>query len=71
METAAVKAYLPKPLKRQAFAAFALRDLNFSRWAREQLEAWLQEIQTPGESPLPAQARGDKAVSQTCEVGRV
>jgi hypothetical protein len=43
MEMAATKVYLPKPLKRRAFAAFAMAETNFSRWARENLERWLQD----------------------------
>ena len=39
-----VKAYMTRSLRRRAFAAFAMRDTNFSRWTREQLEAWLKEI---------------------------
>jgi hypothetical protein len=34
-----VKAYIPRQLKRQAFAAFAMEETNFSRWVRQQLDA--------------------------------
>jgi hypothetical protein len=44
-----VKAYISRALRRQAFAAFALRDTNYSRWTREQLEQWLEEVASHGE----------------------
>jgi hypothetical protein len=44
-----VKAYIPRPLRRRAFAAFALLDTNYSRWTREHLERWLQEVASKGE----------------------
>jgi hypothetical protein len=43
-EMTGTKVYLPQPLKRWAFAAFALTGTNFSRWTREQLARWLREI---------------------------
>jgi hypothetical protein len=46
-DTVKTQVYLPRALKRQAFAAFALRDLNFSRWARQQLEGWLKAQEAP------------------------
>jgi hypothetical protein len=43
-EMTATKVYLPKSLKRRAFAAFALTGTNFSRWSREHLAHWLRGI---------------------------
>ena len=43
-----VKAYIPRPLRRGAFAAFALLDTNYSRWTREHLERWLHEVAPQG-----------------------
>lgn len=58
MDRTTVKAYLPRDLKRAAFAAFAWRDLTFSAWAREQLERWLRDMNVPGEALSPgAQGR--------------
>jgi hypothetical protein len=48
MDSAAMKAYVPKALKRRAFAAFAMLDTNYSRWTREQLEKWLASNQQEG-----------------------
>jgi hypothetical protein len=39
-----VKAYIPRTLRRRAFAAFALFDTNYSQWTREHLEAWLRQV---------------------------
>jgi hypothetical protein len=44
METVAVKASMPRHLRRQAFAPFALRDMTFSAWVRPPLEYWLCEV---------------------------
>jgi hypothetical protein len=52
MEMIATKVYLPKPLKRRAFAAFAMADTNFSRWTRECLERWLNEKGIADPQPL-------------------
>lgn len=52
METTAVKGYIPRNLRRTAFAQFALRDLTFSGWLREHLERWVQdnaEVAPPSE----------------------
>jgi len=54
MDKATVKLYLPRDLKRAAFAAFAWHDLTFSAWAREQLEQWLHDIKVPGEALSPS-----------------
>lgn len=51
MDVVAVKAYLPKSLKRQAFVACALRGMTYSRWTREQLEGWLK-AQKPVENGM-------------------
>jgi hypothetical protein len=44
-----VKAYIPRHLRRRAFAAFAMLDTNYSRWTREHLERWLEELMAHGE----------------------
>jgi hypothetical protein len=52
----AIKAYVPKALKRQAFAAFQFHDLNFGVWTRQHLERWLQEVGAPREPREPGKA---------------
>jgi hypothetical protein len=42
-ELAQVKAKIPKALKRQAFATFALQDEKFNRWLERELRAFVQE----------------------------
>ena len=39
-----IKATIPRPLKRRAFAALAMREERFNRWLRTQLEDWLQQL---------------------------
>ena len=40
-----VKATIPRPLKRRAFAVFALHEEKFNRWLQTQMETWLQQIE--------------------------
>ena len=42
-ELVQVKAEIPRELKRQVFALFALRDQRFNRWLQTQMETWLQQ----------------------------
>jgi len=65
MEMMATKVYLPKPLKRRAFAAFAMEDMNFSRWTREQLEKWLDARSAPESQAVLGQEgwHGAKAIA--------
>jgi hypothetical protein len=49
MEIVSVKAYIPRHLRRLAFAQFALQEMTFSTWVRTHLEQWLEEIGTPRE----------------------
>ena len=37
MEVTSVKGYIPRDLRRQAFAQFALQDMSFSGWLRVHL----------------------------------
>jgi hypothetical protein len=53
-EIVGVKGYVPKDMRRQAFAQFALHDLTFSAWLQEQLAKWLQEV--GGEESIPPAA---------------
>jgi len=39
-----VKAYISRALRRRAFAAFVMLDTNYSRWTREHLERWLEDV---------------------------
>jgi hypothetical protein len=41
-ELAQVKAKIPKDLKRNAFATFALQDEKFNRWLERELRAFVQ-----------------------------
>ena len=42
-ELAQVKAAIPKALKREAFATFALQDEKFNHWLERVLRAYVQE----------------------------
>jgi hypothetical protein len=42
-ELAQVKAAIPKDLKREAFATFALQEEKFSHWLERVLRAYVQE----------------------------
>jgi hypothetical protein len=42
-ELAQVKAAIPKTLKREAFATFALQDEKFTRWLERELRAYVRE----------------------------
>ena len=46
-----VHAFLPRPLKRRAFSAFAQQEMKFSRWLRDTLEEWLRQVERHGEEP--------------------
>ena len=69
MDVTQIKAYVPKSLKRRAFSTFATLDLNFSRWTREQLEKWLNDVsanQATVSDAMPAV--GPDALQATAEV---
>jgi hypothetical protein len=58
-----IKATIPRPLKRRAFAALAMREERFNRWLRTQLEVWLQQLEesdreSEDERLVGSQARG-------------
>ena len=40
-----VHAFIPRQLKRRAFAEFAMQERSFSHWLREVLEQWVEERQ--------------------------
>jgi hypothetical protein len=42
-EVTQVKASIPKDLKRQAFAIFALQDEKFQQWLEQRLRAFVEE----------------------------
>jgi hypothetical protein len=68
MEVAALKAYVPRGLKRRAFAAFALLDTNYSSWTRQQLEQWLTTIEKQAiaqREGQPGAEAGDHAEAST------
>lgn len=58
METTAIKGYVPRSLRRKAFAQFALQDLTFSGWLRDQLERWVQD--NAGAAPMSEDTAGDQ-----------
>jgi len=51
-EIVAIKGYVKRELRRQAFAQFALHDLTFSAWLQGQLERWVREMDQAKGSPL-------------------
>jgi hypothetical protein len=59
MEVAALKAYVPRALKRRAFATFALLDINYSHWTRQQLEKWLAAVEMEAKAQRAGWHEGD------------
>jgi hypothetical protein len=59
-----VKALIPRRLKRQAFAALALRDEKFNRWLRTQMEALLQRVEAEKQESHDAQLAKTQACSR-------
>ena len=43
-----VKARIPRELKRQAFAAFALNEITFRQWLEAHLHAWMASSPSDG-----------------------
>lgn len=64
MKISAVKAYIPRTPRRQAFAQFALRDMTFSGWLRTQLSRWRQELGVAAEAD-EVQAQDQRSSPQT------
>jgi hypothetical protein len=55
MEVTSIKGYIPRDLRRRAFAQFALRDMSFSGWLRVHLRRWLEEVGELGVGTVTAQ----------------
>jgi hypothetical protein len=54
MEVTTVKGYIPRDLRRRAFAEFALRDMSFSGWLRVHLRRWIEEVGNLGVGAVTA-----------------